>query len=48
VGLRAAAAVPQVLDVSDGLLQELADMVVVQVIDDLPTIAPADDKPEMT
>ena len=39
---------PQVLDVADGLLQELTHMVVVQVIDDLPPLAPPDDEPEMT
>lgn len=39
---------PQVLDVADGLLKELADMVVVQVVDDLAPLASTDDQPEMT
>ena len=48
MGCRAAASVPQVLDVADGLFQELADVVVVQVIDDLPALTPTDNKPKMT
>lgn len=39
---------PQVLDVADGLFQKLADVVVVKVVDDMPALAPANDKPEMT
>lgn len=39
---------PQVLDMPDGLFQKLAYMVVVEVVDDLPTLAPADNQAEMT
>lgn len=30
-----------------GLFKQFADVLVVQVIDDVPAVAPADDKPEM-
>lgn len=39
---------PQVLDMSDGLFEELADVIVVEVVDDLPAVAPADHQPEVT
>jgi hypothetical protein len=38
----------QVLDVTDGLFEQLPHVVVVQVVDDLATLAATDDQPEMT
>ena len=37
----------QVLDVPDGLFQELTDVLVVQVVEDLPALTPTDDKPQV-
>ncbi|MDX6583064.1 MAG: hypothetical protein QOI10_2248, partial [Solirubrobacterales bacterium] len=38
----------EVLDVTDRLFEQLTHMVVVQVVDDLATLAATDDQPEMT
>jgi len=38
----------QVLHVGDGLLEQLGDVVVVEVVDDLTTVAPPDDEAQVT
>ena len=38
----------QMLDMADGLFEEITDVVVVQVVYDLPALAPPDDQPQMT
>ena len=46
-GSRAGEPRADVLDVPDGLFEQLADMVVVQVVDDAATVATADHEPEV-
>lgn len=38
----------QMLDVADGLFEELTDMLVVELVDDLPALAAPDNQPQMT
>jgi hypothetical protein len=48
VHIAAVEALPEMLDVTDRLLEELTDVLVVQVIHDPPAVAAADHQPEMS